>query len=262
MTFANRIAFFVFALCVISGRSQAQEIDRPFVLHLPGIGGQLAIDHWMTDGLRDGREIELDIYDWTGDSRGLEALLNVDRNLAQANLIAERIEKFVRQNPTRPFHLVGHSGGTGIAVWALERLPEDVQIESLTMLASALSPSYDLSAALARVKRAYAFNSRLDTIVLGLGTKALGTIDGVQTEAAGCVGFTMPAGADAAQCAKLVQFPYQLGWIRLGHIGDHIGVMGVRFSRGVLAPLIFDGESPAAEEKQAAEDPENTAMKN
>ena len=67
---------------------------------------------------------------------------------------------------------------SGIAAWALEKLPDDIVIDNWVQMQSALSPDYDLSKALAHVRHAYSFYSDLDAIVLGTGTRTVGTIDG------------------------------------------------------------------------------------
>ena len=36
---------------------------------------------------------------------------------------------------------------TGLAVWALEKLPDDVKVDTVLLMSSALSPTYDLSKA-------------------------------------------------------------------------------------------------------------------
>ena len=60
----------------------------------------------------------------------------------------------------------------------------------------------------------------------------------MHADAAGNKGFTQPAGADPKQYAKLVQFPYDIAWARLGHYGDHIGPMSTPFAREILEPLL------------------------
>ena len=57
-------------------------------------------------------------------------------------------------------------------MWALEKLPDDVMVDDLVMVASALSPQYDLSKALKHVRgKAYAFNSMLDVLILAPARK-------------------------------------------------------------------------------------------
>jgi pimeloyl-ACP methyl ester carboxylesterase len=153
--------------------------------------------------------------------------------------VADALTKRYRENPSRRIVITSHSGGTGIAVWALEKLPDDVKVDTVVMLASALSPDYDLTRALRHVRgRMYAFNSLTDTLVLGVGTRTFGTVDGVKCDAAGRCGFSLPDGADETQYKKLVQVPYNAAWMALGNIGDHIGPMSNPFARDVLAPVV------------------------
>lgn len=210
------------------------------LLHLPGISGHQWLDDAMTEGLvAGGAATEALIHDWPGDKAGLTALLNKPLHEAQTAEVAALLRRQHQADPARPIVLTAHSGGSGIAVWALERLPEEVQIDTLVLIQPALSPRYDLSRALARVKRrAIVLSSRYDTVILGAGTRLLGTIDGVRSESAGMVGFEMPPGADARQYLKLVPVPYRAEFMRKGNLGDHLGPMMTPFARDVVAPLV------------------------
>jgi pimeloyl-ACP methyl ester carboxylesterase len=218
----------------------------PYHLHLNGIGGYRFIDKYMLVGLQDGGVTgDVRAYDWTGVDVGLGALLVDSRHREQAKKVAELITEIAREQPGRRITLSTHSAGAGIAVWALAQLPDDVNVDSILMLAPALSPQFDLSPALRHVTgKLYAFYSPYDGAVLGLGTKMFGTVDGVKTEAAGKVGFKMPTTADPNQYEKLVQVPYDSAWMRLGNIGDHIGTLNRAFAREVLAPLMLTGQLP------------------
>ena len=225
----------------------SQPKAREHLIHLPGIAGARSLDRYFVAGIRDGGyRGEVEIYDWTAGEPGISALLARARNEKQADKIAARIEKLLKADPELKIRLVGHSGGAGLATWALERLPEGVQIETLVFVAPALSQRYDLSKALAHVRgKAYAFTSPNDVLVLGAGTRMLGTIDGVKEEASGMRGFTKPEGADDEQYAKLVPMPYTAAWMELGNIGDHIGPMGRTFAREVISPIVQGREPPA-----------------
>ncbi len=217
-----------------------------YLLHLPGIAGERWLDQEMVRGVREGGfDGTLEIYDWTHNDPGVGALLAQERNRRESKKIADLIESRFRADPSAKITITCHSGGAGLAVWALERLPNDVQIDTLFLLSPALSQRYDLSKALAHVtNRAYVFTSVNDVIVLGMGTRLFGTIDGVKEEAAGMRGFHRPAGADAAQYKKLAQFPYDERWVDLDNIGDHIGNMSKAFAKGVVAPLAT-GKKPS-----------------
>jgi len=238
--------FLTITLLLLSVASaQAGPTTQPWLLHLPGIGGRMAIDDRLVRGLHDGGVPGwLEIYDWTGTDRGLIALMQEKRHDEQSTHVATMIAEKAQAHPGLHITLTSHSAGCGIAVWALEKLPDDVVIDELLMMQSALSPEYDLSKALRHVKRAYALNSELDAIVLGRGTSTAGTVDGVRTDAAGRFGYKMPEGADAKQYEKLTQFQYQDGWMRFDDIGDHIGPMTYRFARFMTAELLKTGKLP------------------
>jgi pimeloyl-ACP methyl ester carboxylesterase len=228
---------------VLAAAPEPAPAPRPYLLHLPGIGGPRSIDQTLTEGLvQGGMDVDLEVYDWTASDAGLSALYARQRHDHEADVVAQKIAQRYRADPRTRIYLSGHSGGTGIALWALERLPEDVKVESLLLLASAMSPAYDLSPALRHVRgKAYALHSPYDP-VLGVGTRMFGTIDGIKTDAAGRVGFAMPRNADdPRQYEKLVSIAYDPSWIRLSHLGDHIGPMMRPFAREILSPLLQTG---------------------
>ena len=115
-------------------------------------------------------------------------------------------------------------------------------VENVVMIAPALSPDYDLTGALRHVRGSmYVIYSEFDSLVLGVGTTLFGTIDGVQMEAAGKVGFVRPAGGDEGEYRKVMQVPYEPEWARYGNYGDHIGGMMRRFVEAVVTPMVMEG---------------------
>jgi hypothetical protein len=232
-----------------------QPRPKSYLLHLPGIAGARSIDHAVVRGITDGGfDGDSEIYDWTENDPGMHALLALQRNHVEARIISQMIAKRAAAAPNEKIVLLSHSGGCGLAAWALEDLPDGVMIDSLVMMSPALSPSYDLSKALRHVSgHAYVFSSLADIVVLSTGTKLFGTIDGVKTEAAGRVGFTQPDGADAEQYNKLVALPYDPSWLNFNDRGDHIGGMTRSFGEHVLAPLILDGTMPPVSMPTTAE---------
>jgi hypothetical protein len=244
-------SFLIGAWLVIASCAAAQA--KPYILHLPGIGGVMWIDRRMVSGLAEKIDADIEMYDWTCHDPGLDALLAQSRNREQAKLVAKKIEQHYRAHPEIPIYITSHSGGTGIAIWALENLPADVKVDTVILMQSALSPQYDLSAALKHVSNhIYSISSTADAAVLGIGTRTFGTIDGVKTDAAGRVGFVRPERADVALYEKLVLMPYDVKWMQLGNMGDHIGPMVKPFAKVMLAPLLLHEALPDLPEVRVA----------
>ncbi|HEX3358595.1 MAG TPA: hypothetical protein VHS31_16590 [Tepidisphaeraceae bacterium] len=238
-----KISLLIFLL--FASAAPAAPATQPYLLHIPGIGGHLPLDDHLIQGLHDGGIAgKIELYDWTGADRGLMALMQEQRHAKQSEIVAKMLAQKAHAFPGIQITVTSHSGGCGIAVWALEKLPDDVVIENLLMMQSALSPDYDLSKALRHVHHAYSLYSELDSVVLGTGTRTAGTVDGVYSDAAGRVGYKMPATADARQYQKLKQFEYQDEWMQYGDIGDHIGPMRYRFAKSMIVPLLQTGELP------------------
>jgi hypothetical protein len=253
----NQLKIFAVAILFMAGSAARIRGDSPttqptttpakaWLLHLPGIGGEHSVDRAMVRGLHDGGwPGSTEIYDWTENDPGINALQAKQRNIGEAKIVADQLLAEMRQDPSVEITLTSHSGGTGIAVWALEKLPPGKQIQTLVLLASALSPGYDLSQALTHVRgHAYVFYSEHDQVVLGVGTSMFGTIDGVKGVAAGLNGFTRPAAVDAKAYGKLVQVGYDNRWMALANIGTHIGCMSRPFSEKILAPMVIADLGP------------------
>ncbi len=173
----------------------ADRLDCGLILILPGIEGESLLNLGIAQGLRDaGLPHAIEIFDWTrGRLLLLNNLMNLPRNRRQADRLAERIRLYQREYPNRPIYLIGHSGGTALATFALERLGPDQPVTGVIFLASALSPDYNLSTALKKTTRGiHHFHSRYDNAYLAFGTKIFGTIDRRHSRAAGNLGFRIP----------------------------------------------------------------------
>ena len=237
---------FLMTGCVVAPRGDAAppRAGSSYLIHLPGIAGDTNFDRSWMNGLRDGGAAdEVELYDWTCRRPGLDALQAYSRNRSQARKVARLIAERRREYPTGRIILTAESGGTGVAVWALERLPKDVKVDEVLLIAPALSPGYDLTGALEHVKGTFrSFNSPGDWFMLGIGTRLFGTIDGVYTDAAGLVGFHRPSGGNLTQYRKLVEMRYDPAWLNYGDLGNHAGGMSVAFARYFLAPLLLHDE--------------------
>lgn len=240
--FSLSACLLVFLSFLFMGVCRTAAAGEVFVLHLPGIGGHMYMDDEMVKGLREGGvRGRIEIYNWTCGDPGLPALHARRRNLEQAGKIAQLIVEEETEHPEISVQITAHSAGAGLAVWALERLPEGVMVEDVVMIAPALSPGYDLTKALGHVRgKVYVFYSQFDSLVLGVGAKLFGTIDRKRVEAAGKVGFVRPACADEEAYRKVVEIPYDPAWTRYGNDGDHIGGMMRRFVEEVVAPILME----------------------
>lgn len=227
---------------------------RPVLLHLPGIAGESVMDHVFVEGLiKGGVKDDCRIYDWVSFRDAIATTRNQKKNRETSQIVAGWVEQWRKEDPKRKITLTAHSAGTGIAVWALEDLPEGVVVDQVFLIQSALSPDYDLSKALKHVKKMYVFSSRLDTIVLGLMTQAFWTMDGVKGSAAGMVGFNMPPGADKNEYEKLVNIPYRDEWaVMFENFGSHICSMKEPFARQFIAPIMLRGVVPPPTNVSAA----------
>lgn len=228
-----------------------QRYRQGVVYVLPGIEGPRPWNRDIMLGLDEGGVTSaIEIFDWTVGIPGSEMinLTDLERNRRQARRLANRILAYRRRYPGRPVHLVGHSGGGGIAVLALEALPAGRQIDMAILLAPALSPKYDLSRALRRVRAGIcSFYSEQDVSFLKVGTTLFGPIDRAFGFSAGAVGFEIPLGLKKEDRQLYFDRLRQVSWNerlqRHGASGTHLGWTSRRFAREYLAPLIQRNEA-------------------
>ena len=214
------------------------------VLILPGIGGS-------SPGLRalsreitaTGAAVDMDaaVWDWTRVESpvslfGLPNITNHPRNVRRAERLAAEIVTWQQQHPDRRLTLMGHSGGGGMALMAVERLPPgaSVNLERVVLLSPAVSPCRDLSPVLRRTRNGiFNYHSRADRFILHLSTRIFGTMERERTAAAGCVGF--------ARCDPRVE---ELCWtrsmIRHGNRGGHFGAFRIPFARRFILPELTE----------------------
>ncbi len=215
---------------------------KPLLIHLPGVAGDNFLARSFVAAVkRGGFDTETRIYNWTRKNTWIGNLQNYDTNRATASELAAEIMAIRAIEPNRPILLSCESGGAGPAIWTLEALPPGCQVDGVILLAPAMSPDYDLSKALSRVRgKLIAFHSKGDGFILGWGTRTWGTIDGKKVTAAGYAGFVQPEQpADADQYRKLESIAYDRAWFgKYGNAGDHTGGMGKGFASGYIAPLL------------------------
>ena len=222
----------------------ADRLDEGYTLVLPGVGGDSAIDHGVVTGLEDADvRSAVELHNWTsGGWRPVYDLCGLEHNRAEARTIAAKIVLYQEQHPGRPVHLIGYSGGGGVAVLALEALPTDHPVTSAILLGPTVAYDYDLQRALSHTEQGiYNFYSPLDVPVLGALTLGLGTTEGRHAIAAGAVGFQIPESLGTveheAYQRRLVQQQYRLDMLADGHAGGHFGWRSRAFVAKYVGPL-------------------------
>jgi pimeloyl-ACP methyl ester carboxylesterase len=212
---------------------------------LDGVGGALFIPMVARRAFREaGLPHATCVFDWHHGPRGecLGDLICLRRNQAEAVRLAGLIRGFRRDNPEAPLHVLGYSGGAGVAVFAAERLAPPVKIDTLVLCCPALSPGYPLDRMLRNVGRCCVFASRRDWALLGLGTTLFGTIDRRFGPGAGLVGFRMPAQGEESGLSCGGEF-HQIWWgkemRRYNNHGNHVGTGEAAFILHYIAPLLL-----------------------
>jgi hypothetical protein len=176
-------------------------------------------------------------------------LTNVANCRAWAKSVVETVRSFKAAHPDAPVFLVAKSGGSGVVVQALESLEANT-IERVIFLAPALSPAYDLTAALRAIRRnLVVFWSPFDIVILGAGTRLFGTIDRVRSVGAGLVGFKPPlhdkrTDIDRDSYEKLHQVRWRPTMAATGYLGGHFGPDSPLFLRKYVVPLLRVDDSP------------------
>ncbi|MFP4053152.1 MAG: hypothetical protein ACLFV7_04735 [Phycisphaerae bacterium] len=165
--------------------------QRGLVIILPGIEGISPANMEVRRGLLNaGIERAIMIYSWNRPGVIVNQVDFLGNRLAGA-FVARVISTYQDQYPDRPVHVIGHSGGGGVAVFAAESLEEGRTVDGLILLSASISAGYDLSKALRHVEgRIVNFYNPADSALLGTGTTLMGTVDGAHTASAGLNGFT------------------------------------------------------------------------
>lgn len=223
--------------------------------YAPGAGNLELADEGLRRGLElAGYEGQVATVMWTFSfNPAIDQALRVNARLG-ARRLARSIERYAEQYPGKPINLIGLSAGSGVVIWALERLDSKVKVDSVVLLASSLSHNYDVSRALQRVKgKIYNYYSSND-VVLAVPMKVFGTIDAkFGVDGAGAVGLRPPSGARD----RVVNIPWRAEFSDYGYNGGHLDSISERFvGRFVSAHLVMTREHRSTEGPDAATPPE------
>ena len=218
--------------------------DQEIVMLLDGVGGFQFLPVLVRRVLREG-ELPMSST-WFRWQMPVPGLMLVDlmwrsRNQRRAALLARQLQDLHARFPSAKIHVIGYSGGTGVAVFALEALGGRVPIETLLLFAPAISPNYNLAPMMQNVRRAYVMVSPRDSWLLGIGTRLFGTMDRRRVASAGLVGFSVPEdiGPDHREAYSRIHVVEWCEEFRdSGHSGGHIGWTQLSFLRKHLVPLL------------------------
>lgn len=186
---------------------------------------------------------------------GVDHLVEARRG-RKAEKLADRIVEIRMQDRDGYLALMGLSAGTAVILDALERLPDDVQVDYVVLFQSSVASDRDLSVALRHVKYdLLATSARWDALLAALPVSA----DGQFAEPAGRAGFQRPGNlteAQRRQYSKVVNIPWKKSYSRYGwgRLGDwHVSSTSSQFVRRVIAPHIrrtVRGPSPPLEYRE------------
>jgi hypothetical protein len=230
--------------CASLTTPQPQQLQQGLIWMFPGVeGGPAAMDRAYR-GLRSGGVTAgIQVYDWNRPFGLVSNLVSYEGNRKEAARIAAEIINFARQNPYAPIDLVGYSGGGGLAVMVAEALRTEVQLRNVILAQPAISSDYNLCRALRRVDGVMVnFHSRLDFMVLGLGTRVMGTLDRRHEASAGMNGFNVSTAIpESSLRSRLVQRAWSSEMIGTGHLGGHAGMLTYGWNKMYVAPYLVTG---------------------
>lgn len=150
--------------------------------------------------------------------------------------LATYIQEYLDEYPGREVNIVALSGGTGVAIWALEALKPEYKVNNVVLIASSLYHDYDVAPALRQVKgRIYNYYSSTDAVLAG-PMKVFGTIDGVHfQDAAGAVGLRVPPAASE----RVVNIAWTPEFEKFGYYGGHTDGTNEAFVAAFIAPQLI-----------------------
>jgi pimeloyl-ACP methyl ester carboxylesterase len=169
-------------------------------------------------------------------------------NYIAGERIAQRIMQYQDKHPDRPVHIIGHSGGGGIAVFAASAMPKGREVTGVILLSASISSNHDITRALQHCSSGIVnFYNTNDGALLGLATTVLGNVGGAHGPSAGLTGFKMPGGSasDEKKMAyqKLYQVPMTGGMV--SGSTPHFAATQPHFVISYISPWVASSTWPA-----------------
>ncbi len=239
------LALALHSLPAIANAQNKPTTTEPGIVFLvEGIGGVDLMGKSAEVALRKaGLPHEVHHFNWThGVGQFLRDLQDTQHILKKADELAALIKDHRAKKPERPIYVVGRSGGTGLVLYALQKLPPGC-VERVILLSPAVAPNFDLRPALSATRREIvSFHSHNDRLILGLGTSQFGTIDRYYGNSAGLTGFTLPERIDEqdrAMYMRLIQVPFTPRMLREGvSTGSHLSTSLPWFLSSEVVPWL------------------------
>jgi hypothetical protein len=235
-----------------------QRLTRGCIFYMDGAGGGTDKSNYaagVVAGMLDaGYPGTGELVSWeTGKGLMADQDASVAYKRAKAVQAATSIFKYKQQYPDAPVGILGFSAGTAEAVFALEALPETVQVDHVVLLGASISRDYDMTAALKRVKHLYIITSTHDRM-LKILMPLSGTADRkFHDPGAGIKGFVLPTGASPATrrlyAEKIVTIHYTKEFRKDEDKGHHFDNVKEDFIRDQVAPLLMGHHQTKPQDK-------------
>lgn len=237
---------------VLSGCRSARPAERlGKTFYLDGAGNWGFGTHDVPAGLREaGYDGDVEIYLWTTSLMPLIDQWNIVGAKLRAQALSRRIADYLHAYPDNEVNVIALSAGTGVAIWAIEGLPDDVKVNNAVLLGSSLSSDYDVSEALSHMKgRIFVYYSAHDDVLAAV--RLVGTIDGKRgVDSAGLVGLKAPPD----QTHRVVNIPWNRRYMAYGWTGAHTDCTRKDFVREVIAKHVVMHQRPAVAVQIARQD--------
>ncbi len=229
-------------VCLAGCKSPASGNPKQgMVLILPGIEHWSMPYHNVSPALRQrGFNGRIELYRWGSQINWMGNLMYEKKNHQAAEKLAKKIIDYKQKYPDKPIYIIAYSGGAGLTILMLEKLPDEVKVEQAILVHCAIASDYNLVKALDSINNCIVnIYSPADWLLLGAGTTVCGTIDRQYQPSAGMQGFDEEkAIPDVTRRNKLKQNRWQWDHIKQGRWGGHSMIYAEKFSQDFVVKEI------------------------
>ncbi len=231
-----------------AGCSVAHPILEPYgkTYYLDGAGGLGFGRRDVPEGLRRADyHGDCEVFDWSPTHNPiLDQIDPLGINKWAAGSLAKRIRAYKQKFPDEHVNIIALSAGTGVAVWALERLRGHCKVNNVFLVGSSLAHNYDLDSALLSVEgKVYVYHSTRDLILPFV--RVIGTVDRrLGAKIAGQVGLQLKE----SYHGRIINIGWEKKWARLGWLGGHTDCVGRPFVQYEIARKLMQEPLRAPDE--------------